>query len=253
MRKKLLQIGVPAVCGVLLLILYIAAPWKSGAAEEGGVDTPVRVGTLGESQGSLARHYLLHEAVEESDLVLEVTISSWLGEELSQGGVTFFNVTANTVLKGEVPDNIVLIQVGDSKCTFKDFPLFQRGDRLIVFLKKAVANEFITDFDLDLENAYWLLGGHSTVLYVQSADDGTYALDRTGMLTEEYFYDYGGLLELKDGLSKVNAKETNGFWDIMKTADPLITRSEKSTDTLVRYDEFIGEIERFAGQEAVYK
>ncbi|MCL1807835.1 MAG: hypothetical protein FWG31_09055 [Oscillospiraceae bacterium] len=253
MRKKLLQIGVPAVCGVLLLILYITAPWKSGASEEGGIDTPVRVGTLGEARASLARGYTLQEAVEEADLVLEVTVSSWLGEDLDDGIVTFFDVTTDAVLKGDVSHNIVLIQLGDSKWTYRNYPLYQRGDRLIVFLKNAIGNEFVTDFDLDLDNAYWLLGTYTTVLHVQSTDDVPYALDRHGMLTEHYFYDYGGLLELKEGLSKVSIKERNDFWNIMEAADPLITRLDDSRNTLVRYDELIGEIERFAGQEAVYK
>jgi len=246
-KKRLFQIGVLAVCGVLLLILYITAPWKSGAAEEGGVDTPVRVGQ-GEALVSVWG-YTLEEAVEASDLVLDVTVTSWLGEDLSDIMSTFFEAKVNTILKGNAPDIITIKQNGNSQCTLRDFPLFQRGNRLIVFLKKGEEQIFDLDFDLDYDNAYWILSSYTTVLHVQTVDGKTYALDRYGMLTEEYFYDYGGLREQKDGLSKVSIKEASDFWKVMEAADPLITRSGNRKNILVRYDEFIGEIERFAGQQ----
>ena len=62
------------------------------------------------------------------------------------------------------------MQSGNSEITFKDYPLFKSGDRMLLFLRKAV--------DTNFENSYWIIGEYTTIMDIQFFNDTTYALDR---------------------------------------------------------------------------
>ncbi|MDR0325641.1 MAG: hypothetical protein LBI19_06075 [Oscillospiraceae bacterium] len=237
-KKALIFVGL----GVLLTVCLIVALSGSG-------ETPVRVGTQGVMHVSLARFYTLEEAVNESDVVLDVTITAWLGENLGDIRTTFFDADVNTALKGNAPDKITLLQIGNSEVTVDSFPLFQKGNRLIVFLSKLEWTDYEINFNLDYDNQYILLGAHSTVLHVENVQNASYALDRFGMLTTEYFSEQTDSLELSARMSAIDETTRQQFWKKMNASDPLITQLSGPINHIVRYDDYISEIERFAEKE----
>ena len=242
MRKKLLQIGVPAVCGVLLLILTIAAPWKSG-----GKDTPVRVGTQGITEPSLHREYDLEEAILHSDLVADVTVTSWLSEKPNPFGQTYFNAKVNNVLKGEALDEFILVQDGNREFTIDNYPLFQKGDRLLVFLNKYDGTE---DEDVDYDTIYWIIGAYSTVMDIQSVDGTQYAIDRLGVMTREkgIHYDFDGryieILDPKYSLTTLDSAIVSRTIQRRDKADPVLAEMDNSRNRVLLYDEVLNYVQK---------
>jgi hypothetical protein len=138
------------------------------------VHTPVRVGK-GVGQAMLESTFTdLKSAINNSDLVIDLTISSWISED-KDNIYTLFNANVNSCLKGNSPDQIVLSQFGSSEFTLKDYPLFDVGDRMIVFLKKAIG--------LDYEDAYYIIGEYTSIIDIKLIDKTLYAADRYGVLT----------------------------------------------------------------------
>ncbi|MCL1806143.1 MAG: hypothetical protein FWG31_00400 [Oscillospiraceae bacterium] len=242
MRKKLLQIGVPAVCGVLLLILTIAAPWKSG-----GKDTPVRVGTQGITESSLHRFYDLEDAILHSDLVADITIASWLGENSYFLGQTYFNVKVNNVLKGAALEEFILVQEGNSKSTVRNYPLFQKGDRLLLFL-----NEYdgTTDEHTDFDTVYWIIGAYSTVMDIQSVDGTLYAIDRWGGMTSEdrgYHNEDGLYIEVikpRHDLTTLDSATASRTIQRRDEADPVLAQMDNSRNRVLLYDEVLNYVQK---------
>ncbi|MCL1806141.1 MAG: hypothetical protein FWG31_00390 [Oscillospiraceae bacterium] len=237
MRKRLLQIGVPAVCGVLLLlILTIAAPWKSG-----GKDTPVRVSEYTDAS-SLYRSYTLEEAILESDLVADITITSWLGET-ERPDSTFFKAKVNNVIAGEPLEELVVVQVGCGSSTRDDYPLFQRGDRLLLFL---IDYDGPKDEKMPYDTAYWIIGSYSTVMDVVTVGKTLYAIDRWGFMTrdeENYDYDeHGNYIEVLDsryGFSDLNQSEARTALRRRDEADPILATMNNRSNRVLLYDEVL--------------
>lgn len=101
-------------------------------------------------------------------------MGDWLSEDEH---FTYYDVSVTQTYKGNVPEEIVLLQDGTSKGTVKGYPLFIAGDQLLVFLKEASGTEYI--------DAYWIIGAYTTVLDVAADDEGTeYFIDRMGLLGE---------------------------------------------------------------------
>ena len=242
MRKKLLQIGVPAVCGVLLLILYITAPWK------GGRETPVRVGSKGVDVASLYRSYTLEEAILYSDLVADVTVTSWLSETVRQSSTqvfdkTFFSVKVNAVIKGEPLEQFVLMQDGNGLYTRDNYPLFQKDDRLILFLNK---NDRAEDDSYKYDTFYWIIGSYSTVMDVVTVDKTLYAIDRWGFMTrdeENYDYDeHGNYIEVLDSrycFSNLNPSDARTALRRRDEADPILATMNNRSNRVLLYDEVL--------------
>ncbi|MCL2030138.1 MAG: hypothetical protein FWG93_01200 [Oscillospiraceae bacterium] len=130
--------------------------------------------------------YRLEEALAKSDVVADVTVVSWLDERLEDfPPMTFFSVKANTLYKGNIPDIFVMMQNGNQEITLEDYPLFQVGDRLLVFLFGPIAQE---EWDgsrriTGVDGAYSILAAHASVLGIHAMEDTLYAIDRDGYIT----------------------------------------------------------------------
>lgn len=130
-------------------------------------NTPNRVGK-GTVLPCLERGYTLEEAIAESDLIVDLTIFEWLGEDDRN---TYFTAQINTTYKGYEYDEIKLKQDGNSKFTVKQYPLFQNNDRLLLFLEKY-------------EDYYWIIGAFSTVLDVKEYNGQLCLIDKFSFMTD---------------------------------------------------------------------
>lgn len=136
-----------------------------------GKDTPQRVGKS-ETPASLEKKYTLSEAASEADLVAQVLITGWLGETGAEAyPETIFSVKILKSYSKSDLKEITIIQSGGQASTYKDYPLFQKGDQLLLFLIKD--NE-------SSENTYRILGNFSTILYISREKNKTYVGKRFG-------------------------------------------------------------------------
>lgn len=106
----------------------------------------------GEINGML-QTYPFEEAVNLSDLIVEITIDERLGELVDPIPKTIFNAVVTDVVKGsneKKGEFINVLQQGNSDWTFNDTPLFESGDTLVLFLKSVTDEEY--------PNTYWILG-----------------------------------------------------------------------------------------------
>jgi len=127
MKRKL-------ITAFLIAALTLAVAGCAKPAEaEGPKDTPYRIGREGMIFGSISYMLTLEELIRSADLVTDITITEWLGEN-DVYHRTFFSAKVNNTLKGEVYETIEIIQPGSGLITVSEFPLFKTGDRLLVFL-----------------------------------------------------------------------------------------------------------------------
>ncbi|MCL2637414.1 MAG: hypothetical protein FWD48_03500 [Oscillospiraceae bacterium] len=121
---------------IFALILIIALTLTLAACAEKPaqpMDTPHRIGTQGIIHASHIPLPNLNELIEKSDLIVDITITEWLGENIEHSR-TFFSAEVNNTFKGEELDEIEIIQSGNSRITLECHPLFKIGDRVLVFL-----------------------------------------------------------------------------------------------------------------------
>jgi hypothetical protein len=153
------------------------APDFNRVCAEGRRDTPVRVATGGTLHTTLVKEYTFDVAVEDSDLIADVTIIEWLGESIGTGCATFFRARVNATLKGKEYEEITLLQSGNSEYTMQGFPLFKNGDRLLVFLTKAPGAQ---EAQSEHRNNYWT--NRATLMDVVEYNSEFYLLNRGGQL-----------------------------------------------------------------------
>jgi hypothetical protein len=156
------------------------------AGEGGGTserkDTPAREGTKGTVE-TLMVNIPLEKAIAESELIVDVTITEWLGEMHSENeryGVpeagrlgTYYSAKVNRTVKGEEYETIVLQQAGNSEWTIEGYPLFKNGDRLFLFLAEE-QDEDKTKFDT--EKIFGILGMYQTSFVIWERENKNYVL-----------------------------------------------------------------------------
>lgn len=224
--------------GTLFLLVVFAVGFILFANNKSAVHTPVRVGK-GESKITIESLFDdLKSAVNNSDIVVDITISSWIGEE-KDFDKTNFSADVNACLKGKSPNNIILFQYGSSRNTLKNYPLFDVGDRMIVFLKKATSSEY--------ENAYYLIGEHTSIIDIRKVNKTLYAADRYGKLT-------GGLLARKssDGKSYFTIVDSDiraKFLDQIYLYDKLAPKPTRMYTNFFLYEELISKIKDVSIEE----
>lgn len=155
-----------------LLITFIALSLSACSTSK---DTPVRVGTNGLQSAEVEKEYDLKTGVEESDITAEVEITEWLGETSDPSEKTFFKANLVKVYKNKINPSlkeIKLMQEGNSEVTLKEYPLFKKGDKLILFLKKSA----------DVEDTYWILGAHTSAIQVKETEGKEFAIKYVGKL-----------------------------------------------------------------------
>lgn len=158
----------------------------------------------------------LCEIFEESDAVCILTVRDWLGENEV---TTWYEATVERTYKGELPEKIVLYQLGNSLGMCNDAPLYTYGDKLLVGIRRWESRPY--------ENAYNVIGNDSTAAYVSLAKDGkAYVIDPEGQFSyctrenhpELEFTQYGGrsplAMELFEEMAKYDEAmaEKLGLW-----------------------------------------
>lgn len=135
-----------------------------------GLDTPNRVRT-GEFSATFPEAYTFSEAINDSDFVAHVIITGWLEENNALPYPrTIFSAEILESYSGDVhPKSITVMQYGGEDFTFDEYPLFQKGDELLLCLTKDNV------YDVD---AYQIVGNFSTVLYLSESDGEIYAAKR---------------------------------------------------------------------------
>ncbi len=135
---------------------------------------PCRIG-LHESEMSMSYKYSLQSAWEQSSAVALIRIGNWLEEE---NFVTYFEAEVIQCYKGNLQDRFILKQDGWSKSTMKGYPLFTKGNEILVFLADSTMG-------LYTDNCYWILGSWTTVFGAVRDNDGNmYLVDTMDFMRE---------------------------------------------------------------------
>lgn len=131
---------------------------------------PTRYG-VGKSYVSLENIYTFETAIASADIVAHVEIGDWLGEDDNH---SYYSANVIEQFTGEKVTTFILKQDGCSQWTISRYPLFTVGNELLLFLKKSK----------QIDNAYFIAGSYSTVLYAVSDNNGNvYYLDRFNILS----------------------------------------------------------------------
>ena len=148
-------------------------------------------------------------AYREADLVALVRIGDWLGED-TEAHATFYSAEIVRTYKGEAVSPIRLIQYGDSGATAAGYPLFTAGNKMLLFLKKAEAEE---------EGTFWIYGSDSTVLDAVKLRKVTFFLPRDPEfgLSVKYCQNWMDGSGMKAVLS-----------ELLKRSDPLLDGDSRS-------------------------
>ncbi len=192
------RIAVLAACLVLTVTAAVTLPFAFSEEQTPDTDEivlpPVRVGTEGYSQASLsARSSTIESLCEYIDVIAVVRVGNWLDEDTHH---TYYNAEVLDLIAGTLPDQFVLLQDGNSKCTMKGYPLFTYGDEFLLFLVKAdYAPEEGCAYPN--KNSYWIAGSYSTVMEVVEGENGNY-----------YFVDRYHLLD-RSAIELINLKTEN--------------------------------------------
>ncbi len=139
---------------------------------------PRRIGA-GTMHTSLSQRYTVETAFAAADVVARIQVGNWLEEdtELHQ---TYYGATVLECFKGDIPKAFTLLQSGCSTFTVEGYPLFTKGNELLLFLREAEG--------LDFEAPYWIIGSFTTVMDVAYDTAGNrYYADRYGIFCEEFY------------------------------------------------------------------
>lgn len=163
------------LCIILASIFLLIAVGCSGSSSGTEGLPPTRIGSS-EIQASFDTKYTFASAVSESDVVARIEVGNWIAEDTALHN-TYYEATVLQCFKGNIPTQFTLLQDGCSAGTLKGYPLFARGNEMLVFLKEATG--------VNYDSPYWIIGSFMTVLDISYDDSGTrYYLDRYGFLGE---------------------------------------------------------------------
>lgn len=127
----------------------------------------------GNSDLSYAEILSIPALYSEAESVCMLTVKNWLGEN-NVG--TFFEANVERVYKGELPDSIVLFQLGNSRYQMEDSPLFTYGDKLLLGLEEWDSSEF--------DNAYTSAGVDVSMFYAAVDGNGDcFLIDHRGLMS----------------------------------------------------------------------
>lgn len=180
MRKKRPLFRMAAAACMVVTVLAVAlTAWSALYTPpiRFGPDTPVRVGK-GTMMARLARSYTFSEAYQEADMVADVIITEWRGEELKYGGGTYFYAQVLNTYKNETGaehDRILLLQSGCSQFTYDDYPLFKNGMRMLLCLKMHDKDR--PTYIADGPENFKIVGARMTEMYLYTdSTDTVYAV-----------------------------------------------------------------------------
>jgi hypothetical protein len=212
----------------LIAILLLFALTLAGCASEpaGPKDTPVRVAE-GQMTVSINAPTSLEEAIKQADLIVDLTITEWLGEDL-EGYTTFFNARINETTKGEKKESITLMQTGTGEFTLRNWPLFKNGDRLFLFLVEILPED-AERLDEIYTGGYWIVGSYAMVFDVQEIDENIYFLSRFGFIGIWPEINY--IEETDENITRVLVENFN-------KSDPIVAEVESIQRSAYSYESF---------------
>ncbi len=138
-------------------------------------DTPRQVGR--KQYYASIEGFEFDKSYKEADIIAQVKILEWLEEINDPYGEmsTYFKAELEKSYKKTVDSDIKEIRLkqdGNSYHTSHALPLFKNGDRLLLYLKKAVGE--------GKENTYWILGGYSGVFRIVNTDGQYFVVKQVG-------------------------------------------------------------------------
>ena len=138
-------------------------------------DTPRQVGR--KQYYASIEGFVFDKSYKEADIIAQVKILEWLEEINDPYGEmsTYFKAELEKSYKNIVDSDIKEIRLkqdGNSYHTSHALPLFKNGDRLLLYLKKAIGE--------GKENTYWILGGYSGVFRIVNTDGQYFVVKQVG-------------------------------------------------------------------------
>ncbi len=138
-------------------------------------DTPRQVGK--KQYYASIEAFEFDKSYEQADIIAQVKILEWLEEINDPYGEmsTYFKAELEKTYKNSVDNDlkeIRLKQEGNSYHTSHVLPLFKNGDRLLLYLKKAVGE--------GKENTYWILGAYSGVFRIVNSEGQDFVVKQVG-------------------------------------------------------------------------
>ena len=204
------------VC-ILLLSAILLCCAGCGASRETVVTPPSRIGTERVEVAKIQLPgYSLEDAYRASTAVAHVKVGNWLGGTEDHGDLhfTYYEVSTVKSFKGDLPEKFVLVQYGDTKVTWIDYPLYTSGDELLVFLTPY--GFYDEPENVSRENTYRLLNDFASVLNA--------AFDKAGNV---YYIDsYGSLGRFTDlPRQNSNDKVFNAVREDLTARDSVIAQT----------------------------
>jgi len=136
---------------------------------------------MGTVHGSIGYAPTLEQATEDAELIVDVTIIEWLGEN-DEWHRSFFSARVNQTFKGEEYDEIEIVQSGSSHFTLSYHPLFKVGDRMLLFLVERKWTGVYTDITINEWNELYLdkynVLSYIDVMDIWEYEGETYLLNR---------------------------------------------------------------------------
>jgi hypothetical protein len=142
-------------------------------------DTPRQVGI--KQYYATIEEFEFNKSYKEADIVAQVKILEWLEEINDPLGEmsTYFKAELEKSYKNTLDSDIKEIRLkqdGNSYHTSHVLPLFKNGDRLLLYLKKAVGE--------GKENTYWILGSYSGVFRIVNTEGKDFVVKQVGNCPE---------------------------------------------------------------------
>lgn len=158
---------------MLILALIMANTGCAKNAVNQLEQPPSRIGE-GTIPASFENEYSFESALAAADVVARIEVGNWIAEDTNLQK-TYFEATVLQCFKGSIPTTFTLLQDGCSTGTLKGYPLFTRGNEMLVFLNEAT--------EVNYDSPYWIIGSFMTILDVSYDDSGArYYADRYGIL-----------------------------------------------------------------------
>lgn len=125
--------------------------------------------------------YTLEEGVESADAVVEVQVGDMVAE-IDDSGLpqTIYEVQVVDVIKGDLPEKIEILQDGTKAIPMGDNPIFEKGERYILMIKKATLSR-------KSDNLYWIIKEYfvSGEQAVETLPTGEESINQKTLVVEE--------------------------------------------------------------------
>ena len=114
-------------------------------------------------------YFTIEDLLEESDVIAEIEVMENIGETNDPDYKTFFQADVITVIKGDKNmASLKFMQGVNSEYLFEGYPIFEAGQKLVLFLKSATGSNYPDDM-------YWINGDYLSVIKIHEYEGTIYA------------------------------------------------------------------------------